>query len=209
MFDKITFRDQVRDYLIQEIIAGKLKKKQKLSLADLSRKLDVSVTPIREAFSQLEQSGIISYKLNQGFFIKDHDLEEARDIYQTIGFMEGMAIEASVFTKKDIKELYLYKNKFKTASSVLQRLKTDYQFHQELIKNYSNTPIKNIIENLKASVYLIELDYMESDFTYASNITHHSIIEKLEKKDLKAAGEEIREHWRLSYEFLKKLNNEK
>ncbi len=206
MIQKISFRDQIRDLLILDIISGNLRTGQKLSLADLSKKLNVSATPIREALTQLEQSGIISYRLNQGFYIKKIDLAEAKDIYEVIGFMEGLAVKQSAFSKQDIKHLKVLQKELQDEKEPLERLKKDYKFHQALIESYSNESVKNVLENLKATVYINELEYMKSDFINKSNITHLDIIEQIESKKLNKACKTLKEHWFLSYDFLKKCD---
>ena len=55
MIVRMNLRDQVRDYLLSEMITGNLKTGKTINLAALSRHLKVSVTPIREALTQLQQ----------------------------------------------------------------------------------------------------------------------------------------------------------
>lgn len=208
MLIKISLRDQIRDFLIKEIILGNLATGQRLSLVALSKELEVSVTPIREALTQLEQAGIVISKLNQGFFLKRLDIIEAKDIYQAIGFLEGLAIKESTYSKKDINALEKFQNAIQQGVNPLERQKKDHEFHQALIKNYSNETIKTIIENLKATVYIIELEYMKSDFVNQSDATHLKIINMIREGNLSVAYIEMEKHWYLSYKFLKNIINE-
>lgn len=206
MIQKISFRDQIRDLLIQEIIDGNLITGQKLSLTELSKKLEVSVTPVREALTQLEESGIISYKLNKGFYINKMNPDEAKDIYEVISYLEGLAIKQSVFTNQIITELKAIQKDLQRTINPLERQKIDYKFHNTLIQGYPNKTIKSVLENLKATVYIIELEYMKSEYVNISNTTHLNIIEQIENKEINAACKELKEHWKLSYDFLKNVS---
>ena len=73
MIKKTIFRDQVREYLLREMRLGNLQEGETINLAALARELDVSVTPIREALTQLQQSRIITAIPNRGFIISDDD----------------------------------------------------------------------------------------------------------------------------------------
>jgi len=69
MIVKPSFRDEVREFLLNEMKKGNLHEGQTINLAALARKLGVSVTPIREALTQLQQSRIITAIPNRGFII--------------------------------------------------------------------------------------------------------------------------------------------
>ncbi|PHR48766.1 MAG: hypothetical protein COA32_04660 [Fluviicola sp.] len=204
IIQKISFRDQVKDLLIQEIIDGNILTGQKLSLVELSKKMGVSVTPVREALTQLQESGIITYKLNQGFYIKKINPTEAKDIYEVISYLEGLAIKQSVFTTQIITDLKELQKDLQRTMTPLERQKIDYKFHNTLIQGYSNENIKSVLENLKATVYIIELEYMKTDYVNISNTTHLNIIKLIENKKANEACKELQEHWKLSYDFLKK-----
>ncbi len=209
MLKKSSLREQIRDFLIEEIRLGNLTSGQKLSLAEFGRKLGVSVTPVREALTQLEQSGIIEARQNMGFFIRELHIEEAKDIYSTIGFIEGMAVSGLSYTKKEVNELKRLQKEMNEKTNPLEKLKKDHQFHQVLIKEYPNEQLKNIVENLKAAVYINELEFMRSGLSKESNLTHLKIIEHIENANLQKASKELEDHWSLSYQFLKNINDEK
>jgi len=95
MIMKVNLRTQVRDHLLSEMIKGKLKIGKTLNLAALSRELNISVTPIREALTQLQQANIIKAIPNRGFIIAPLDVKEAEDLYSLVASLEVMAIENS------------------------------------------------------------------------------------------------------------------
>ena len=84
MFKNISYRDQVRNVLLARMKSGKLEAGDKISLAQLSRELNVSVTPIREALTQLQQANIVASIPNRGFVMPVMNETEVKNIYELI-----------------------------------------------------------------------------------------------------------------------------
>ena len=118
MIVRMNLRDQVRDYLLSEMITGNLKTGKTINLAALSRHLKVSVTPIREALTQLQQSRIIKAVPNRGFIIAELDVEEAEDLYELVANLEVMAIENSEFNEEHIIKLKAQQEVFENGGEV-------------------------------------------------------------------------------------------
>ena len=97
MIIKHILRNQVKEILLDQMIKGKVKPGKRISLPSFAEELSVSVTPIREALTQLTESGIITYISNRGFFVTDLNEKEASEIYEVISLLEGQAIKKICF----------------------------------------------------------------------------------------------------------------
>jgi len=71
MIQKNIFRNAIKDILLNFMLENKAKPGERISLAALAKELDVSVTPIREALTQLAETGIVTYKANKGFYVTE------------------------------------------------------------------------------------------------------------------------------------------
>ena len=98
LIEKINLRDQVKDLLLEKMRNGDIDPKKSISLAALGRELDVSVTPIREALTQLQTSNIVEAIPNRGFFIPELSNDEAKNLYQLVVSLESLAIQNSTFS---------------------------------------------------------------------------------------------------------------
>ena len=78
---------------MQQLQSGQLKVNKTVNLAKLARDMNVSVTPIREALTQLEHVGIIKAMVNRGFVVAELELQEAKDLYTTVADLEVLALE--------------------------------------------------------------------------------------------------------------------
>ena len=77
--------------LCNEILPG-----QKLHHQELSERLGVSRTPVREALTRLAQEGYVTLLPNRGFTCKEIRLQEADDLYQLREALEAFAVEKAV-----------------------------------------------------------------------------------------------------------------
>jgi DNA-binding GntR family transcriptional regulator len=71
----------VRDEIIRMIENGALAPGVWVNEADLAARLGVSRAPIREACRGLEQSGLLSFVVNRGAFVREIDRVEAAELY--------------------------------------------------------------------------------------------------------------------------------
>lgn len=205
MIAKTSYRDQVREHLQNEMLLGNLHAGQTLSLAGLARELQVSVTPIREALTQLEQSKIITSIPNRGFAISDIDAKEAKNIYELIANLESLALENSEFSAKDLKDLEKAQTKFGKAKTAIGKVKADLDFHEILTRNYDNSFAQQIIRDLKTRIFFYEKSYMEDvGLTDVSDEQHLEMIELIKAGKQTQAAEIIKKNWLIILQFIQK-----
>src|SRR4249920_3784832 len=77
--------------LCNEILPG-----QKLHHQELSERLGVSRTPVREALTRLVQEGYVSFLPNRGFTCKEIRLQEAEELYELREALEAFAVEKAI-----------------------------------------------------------------------------------------------------------------
>lgn len=205
MLEKINLRDQVRDYLLSEMISGKLQTGKTINLAALSRNLGVSVTPIREALTQLQQAHIIQAVPNRGFIIAELDIKEAEDLYGLVANLEVMAIENSEFTNEDIDELRIQQAVFENAQDAVSRIQADLEFHRLLTKGYKNDLALQILNDLKTRIFFYERAFTNDDSFYnKSDNQHESIITAIADDNVPTASLLLKMNWMLILKYIQK-----
>ncbi len=205
MILKINLRDQVRDYLLAEMITGKLKTGKTINLAALSRDLNVSVTPIREALTQLQQAHIIKAVPNRGFIIAELDVKEAEDLYGLVANLEVMAIENSEFKDEDIVKLRNQHQVFENAQDAISRIQADLEFHRLLTKGYENDLALQILNDLKTRIFFYEKAFTNDDSFYnKSDNQHDSIIAAIADDNVPTASLLLKMNWMLILNYVQK-----
>ncbi|MEX0313852.1 MAG: GntR family transcriptional regulator [Allomuricauda sp.] len=204
MLQKIVLRDQIGSWLQEQLLSGSLQNGEKLSLVDISKDLEVSVTPIREALSQLSRAGIVETIPNRGFFVPALSAKEAQDIYPAIYALEKLALEQSIVDSELLTGLRQVQTKFEYATNNEDAVRFDLEFHEILISNYKNKVTANILRDLKIRVFFYELEYMSSKNHKKSSESHLKIIQALEAGNKSKACRLLQQNWETSAEFIEK-----
>src|SRR5499427_11056549 len=83
---------QIKNLILSnEVLPG-----QKLHHQELSERLGVSRTPVREALTRLVQEGYVSFLPNRGFTCKEIRLQEADELYELREALEAFAVEKAI-----------------------------------------------------------------------------------------------------------------
>lgn len=74
-----TIREQVTNQIRDDVVAGAFPAGHQLREAELAERFGVSRGPIRDAFLQLSQEGLLSYQANRGVTVRNPPRTENRD----------------------------------------------------------------------------------------------------------------------------------
>jgi DNA-binding GntR family transcriptional regulator len=184
---------------------GLLEPGKTINLAALARKLDVSVTPIREALTQLQQSKLIKAIPNRGFIIAELNYSEAKDLYELVADLEVLALENSDFDEGSITALKETQIKFKGAKDTLARIHAKLEFHKILTQQYKNALAQQILIDLKTRIIFYERAFMSDDSIYAkSDNQHDAIISAIEDDNVPTAALVLKMNWMLILDYIQK-----
>lgn len=194
--------EKVYNVLRKEILENKLKPGEKLIEMDISDRLKVSRTPVREALKQLEQEGLAIYYPRRGSVVSEISIQDALDFYEVREYLEGLALKKICLetSRNDIMDLGEIISKM-SAYIEEKNYKPLYEIHVnwteaiiELIKNpYLKEQMENILINLDR--YRGVSLFSEKHILKASKETR-LIYEALESGDEKKSERLAMEHVR-------------
>ena len=123
------------------IISGKLEANERIDEDFLSKSLNVSRTPVREAINRLEQEGWINIVPRKGMFVNNISLKEINDIFQVRSNLEPIILEMA-FYKVNREDLIDLKEKFLDFSNKTSLTSEDVQniYIIKISSNISNLP---------------------------------------------------------------------
>lgn len=111
-----TIREQVTDQIRDEVVAGNFPAGEPLREAELAERFGVSRGPIRDAFLQLSQEGVLAYQANRGVTVRQAPKPENREfivslrqqiecyvIRRGIGQLQSQGIDAIKRALADLK----------------------------------------------------------------------------------------------------------
>jgi DNA-binding GntR family transcriptional regulator len=117
-----TKADEIATALEEAIAAGSIPPGTVLRQDELSRRYQVSRTPVREALRRLAALGLASAEPNRGVRVHAMDREEWRDAYLVRAELEGLAAELAAprITEDDLAELVAAERRFDRCSQELR-----------------------------------------------------------------------------------------
>jgi DNA-binding GntR family transcriptional regulator len=97
----------VQKELERLIVSGEIRSGERLNEQTLARRFDISRGPIREAMYALERAGLLSTRLNQGFFVREISPEEIAELYDVRAVVYGFICQrlASHIADDELDEL--------------------------------------------------------------------------------------------------------
>jgi DNA-binding GntR family transcriptional regulator len=97
---------QLADIMREEILKETLRPGSKLTEQQLSKRFDVSRTPIREAIGRLESEGLVETIPNRGAFVLGLSATDVADLFEIRKHYEVIAVRkaAGRATKKDLEK---------------------------------------------------------------------------------------------------------
>ena len=98
MTNQISLREQVYHFFWQEMQNGVLAPGTAINLNEISKKLGISKTPLRDALIQLETEGFVTILPRRGIIVNSLPLHDIKSYYEILGALESSAL-LSIFDK--------------------------------------------------------------------------------------------------------------
>ena len=193
-------RVKVTAILKKAILSGEYKKGEELSLTEISNKLGVSRTPVREAFQALETEGLIKLRMNKGAIVKGVDEKFIKDHYEMRMLLEGEAAKRAAENKMETSALL---EEVKNANTNPESLSKEYY---EDLNQRIHTSIWKAADNQKLYSYLMSLwngpsigrKTSAGDHYKASTGEHMKTLEAISENNGELARKCMEEHIRRS-----------
>ena len=172
----------------------------RLDERQLSEKLGVSRTPIREAMTLLEQEGFVRSMPRRGIFVVRKTKREILEMIQVWAALESIAARLATTraTDAEINSLKALVTNFdeKTATEhVSEYSNANLAFHRQILAMGGNQLIIDMTDNLFIHMRAIrKLTIGQENRAERSIIDHRNIIEAIEKRDADLAERLVREH---------------
>lgn len=196
----LSLKQKVYQHIKEAIFQRKMAPGFQLIETDISKQLQVSRTPIRDAFQQLSKEGLIDMIPYRGAFIANPSHEEIKDICHARAVIESAAAESALdhLTTEDVILLEELVKKEELASfqkDIEQYLSINKQFHLTIVQKANNQYFSEFAEILldKTNIYLIFYDQFFDHNNHLriaqSPNEHRRIIELLkngQRQELKA-----------------------
>lgn len=195
-----TLADKAADLLRNLILVDELKPNEVLAERDLSEKLGVSRTPLREALRVLATEGLVVMTPNLRPRVANPTLDQLLDMIDVLSSLERLAgellgnkITDEILAKLDAQVSRM--GTFPDDGDELEFFNIDMNFHKTIIASTGNQQLVTTHSQYNAALYRAR--FMSTRWTARRPLMqeHHSeIVELLRQKNGTAAGIAMRTH---------------
>lgn len=200
-----TIGEQVYQNIWLDIRDGVFAPGTKLTVKALEERLGVSSSPIREALSRLQQDGVIEYQPNIGMRVLEYSAKDIRELYSLMAELDVLALHFAFDGPQQRELLEALSQHRKEANAALALSQTSVweklsdEFHLLFYKYCQNSRLCVIAEKMRMQLTFFSYRYQkEAPNREQIQKEHETVITLLLKKDLSAAEQALRSHYRTS-----------
>jgi DNA-binding GntR family transcriptional regulator len=178
---------------------------ERINESELSVRLSVSRTPLREALNRLASEGFLTYRSGQGFFCRSLNPLEIRNLYEARAAIESEAVRlaAQRATNAALDALTVFikdaRTTYTPGTSSVELVRQDQDFHLRIAQLSGNAELIKLLENINARIHyirLIDLQTMSEQCggQALDNLSHEGIVAAMRDRDPDEASRRMRNH---------------
>jgi DNA-binding GntR family transcriptional regulator len=182
--------DVAKGYLEEKIVKGVILPGQQVKEEDISRQLNISRPPIREAFKILEGEGLVYRRPNRGVFvsqIKEKDVWEVYTLLESLCEL-GLRLAFDLISEKETRKLERMVSEMNScvqrhSRKVIVRYQDlNIRFHCFFAEIADHRRLRIILLNLTAQMRRLSYQaFMDKDHMRRSNLEHEHILEAIRR----------------------------
>ena len=194
-----TMADSVAELLRSAIVRGEFAPGERMPMALLSDRFDVSTMPIRSALQLLEREGIVGIHPHRGASVVSLTPDEIDEIYEIRTLIEPLAIRAAIprMTGSDLALLDELIGRMNTSTAPDVLVDLNNRFHMALYRPSRRLHVLEVIHNLRVRVqhYIPFYDLAELE---EARRDHDDLAEACRQGDIAEAERITVEHLRVA-----------
>lgn len=183
--------------LHEGILSGRLQPGQRVTLQGLAGELGMSLTPVREALSQLATQGFVRQESNRGTIIAEYTRGSAEEIYRLRLTLEPLAVELAA-TRADDDDLAAMAEALDEVDAAVAEGRAgdvpalNAVFHRRIYEAAASPFLLEFIDRLWNGVPLQAMSLV--DRQDRSSVEHHAIMDALRRRYKKKAARLLHAH---------------
>ena len=175
-------KDLVYLELKHKILTGEIVSQTRLMEIDLSEKMNVSRTPIREAIKRLADDGLVKVEPRRGAYVANISIKDMLDVFEVREDMEGFVakLAAKRITgeeKEQLKEIAAeYEEAIEKADDKERIIELDEKFHNFIVKCSGNETLRELVNYVQELSLRFRYLYYDDFSLYESTAEQHNRI---------------------------------
>ncbi|WP_392399633.1 GntR family transcriptional regulator [Actinotignum urinale] len=207
---RASLRDEIYQDILDLLLGGAYQPGEVVNIDALSRTLDVSPTPIREALVELEHTSLVERTARRGYRVASPlSGKQIKDLMEVRTILELQALKRAYPTVDSwIDELTLAHDEHVKAFEYLPRaeksqeysairhyFEADWHFHSIIFENAGNEYLSKVLEGLAFQMHRLRqtVGHGKSDGADAT-CEHSKILHALQERNEKASKLAVKSH---------------
>lgn len=210
--DRRGLREQVYDSVLRMLLDGRIASGERLSIEDVARRLNVSPTPVREAFVMLERTGLVSRIALRGYRVAPPlDEEQLAELFSARLLLEEEATRLAhrhrTLLLEDLQSITAQHDDH--AARIIDHgsgatipiettqayFTTDAAFHNAIFKRAGNRYLVDMYDSLGALTHRMRQTVTRGpEDVHEASREHHAIVDAFASADAEAAARAMRSH---------------
>ena len=195
--------------LKHKILTGEIVSQTRLMEIDLSEKMNVSRTPIREAIKRLADDGLVKVEPRRGAYVANISIKDMLDVFEVREDMEGFvaklaAQRISDDEKNTLREIAReYEEAIEKADDKENIIDLDEKFHNFIVRCCGNETLSELVKYVQELSLRFRYLYYNDFSLYESTAEQHNrIMEAINAGEEEVARDEADAHVRALKEFV-------
>lgn len=205
-------KDLVYLELKHKILTGEIVSQTRLMEIDLSEKMNVSRTPIREAIKKLSDDGLVKIVPRRGAYVANISIKDMLDVFEVREDMEGFAakLAAQRINDEEKEELRKIAAEYDEALAKAEDkegiIELDEKFHNFIVSCCGNDTLSELVKYVQELSLRFRYLYYNDYSLYESTAEqHHRIMDAISNGRADEARKEADAHVKSLKEFVFEL----
>lgn len=207
--------EKIRVHLEEQIIAGRLKPRQRLVEEEIAREMSVSRSPIREALRVLEREGLVTLTPGRGACVADLTLGEVDDVYAVRVRLGGLLFSLAARHATDamverLDQVVAEMERVVADADIQRYFLLDLDFEEQVMAACPNKKLVAVWQNLGRSILRFRYFSLYPPGRLSTSLQYHrdlvaafrrrdgAVADQLVQQTIEAAGQALRDHLRSS-----------
>lgn len=200
-----SLKGQVYQVIRTSILSGEFAAGERLIETQLSKKLQVSRTPIREALRQLQQEGLVVEGENNLLQVVRFSVDDAIQLYDCRLALEKLSVaqacsQITLFQLQNLHVLLIEAKQLSQTPSLsqlthFQMLDLDYRFHRLLAEGSGNLWLRSLLDQVFDKMIVIRVRTLQQNPQVLNIYSEHErIYEAVKQRKVEEATRSIIDH---------------
>lgn len=205
--DLPTLKSKGVEILTEAIFSGKIKPGERLNESQLSRELQISRAPIREALQQLQEQGLVANRVRRGMFVVALTPDDVQKINSVRIVLEANCLKLARANMTTVIEARLHQilERLEQAESSPPgvRVRLDFDFHRTIWASTGNEYLERTLTSLAGPLFVnAVIRVLQSDTIRHIIYSHRPLLQFVQGLSKQPAESIMADHFKVPWSAL-------